>query len=141
VPNNYSSTNTNFDPPNLSKDSTFKSMVPNPYSFGSSPALSKSLYPKAEFLDVIGTKAIVVFPSCYSQSPLRIRILLPTSPPSKSSLKLVVCDVNIVYGNLKCEKEFSRLCPETSTKLSVYEFGFRSDYTMTGFGSLSKLTQ
>jgi hypothetical protein len=37
-------------------------------------------------------------------------------------LKLV-CNVNIVYGNLKYENS-SRLCPETSTKLYVHEFGF-----------------
>ncbi len=41
------------------------------------------------------------FPLCYSQSP-QITDVLPPSPLSKSGLKLV-CDVNIVYGNLKSE--------------------------------------
>ncbi len=69
------------------------------------------------FLDVIGKS--LKSSSCYSQSPLR-QILLPL-PLSISGLKLV-CNVNIVYGNLKSE----RLCPETSTKLYVHEFGFKS---------------
>jgi hypothetical protein len=51
---------------------------------------------EAEFLDVIGTK-VQSFPPFYSQSPL------PPSPPlSKFGLKLV-CNVNVVYGNLKSE--------------------------------------
>ncbi len=44
------------------------------------------------------------FPPCYSQSPL-LTYLIPPPPPSlsKSGLKLV-CNVNIVYGNLKSGK-------------------------------------
>jgi hypothetical protein len=38
--------------------------------------------------------------------------------PLERGLKLV-CNVNTVYG------KFSRLCPETSTKLHVHEFGLR----------------
>jgi hypothetical protein len=45
----------------------------------------------------------------------------PTPPPlGKSGLNLV-CNVIIVYRNLKSVK-LSRLCPETSTKLSIHEF-------------------
>jgi hypothetical protein len=44
----------------------------------------------------------------------------------KRSLKLV-CNVNIVY-----RKQLSRLCPETSTKLYVHEFGFCIQYTVHG---------
>ncbi len=72
-------------------------------------------------MDVIGTKVFKSFPPCYSQS------YLPTdfTPPalSKGSLKLV-CNVNIVYGNLKSEN--FQIIPETSTKLYVHEFGFWS---------------
>jgi hypothetical protein len=45
-------------------------------------------------------KSLKSFPPCYSQSPLLTD--LPPLPPSKSGLKLV-CNVNIVYGNLKPE--------------------------------------
>jgi hypothetical protein len=57
--------------------------------------------PEAEFLDVIGTKVLRV-PPCYSQSPLLMDLTPTPPPPSKSGLKLV-CNVNIVYGNLKSE--------------------------------------
>jgi hypothetical protein len=60
-------------------------------------------------------KSLKSFPPCYSQSPLLTHFT--SLPLGKSVLKLV-CNVNIVYGNL------SRLCPETSTKLYVHEFGF-----------------
>jgi hypothetical protein len=64
----------------------------------------ENIIPEAEFLDVIRTKVLRVFPPCYSQSP---------PPLSKSGLKLV------------CNKvlELSRYCPETSTKFYVHEFG------------------
>ncbi len=55
--------------------------------------------PEAEFLDVIGAKSLKSFPPCYSQSPL---LILHSSPWRKSGLKLV-CNVNIVYGNLMSE--------------------------------------
>ncbi len=79
---------------------------------------------EAKFLDVIG-KSLKGFPPCYSQSPLLTDFFLPPPPPppSKSGLKLV-CNVNTVCGNLKSEN--SRLCTETSTKLYVHEFGFRT---------------
>ncbi len=37
-----------------------------------------------------------------------------------------VCNVNIVHGNLTFENS-TRLCPETSTKLYVHEFGSRNN--------------
>ncbi len=43
-------------------------------------------------------------------------------PPSKSGLKMV-CNVNIVTRKAQVW-ELSRLFPDTSTKLYVYEFGF-----------------
>ncbi len=43
----------------------------------------------------------MIFPPCYSQSSLLTDFIPPLSP-SKSGLKLV-CNVNIVYGNLKSE--------------------------------------
>jgi hypothetical protein len=46
-------------------------------------------------------KSLKSFPPCYSQSPL-LQILLPLPSLSNSGLKLV-CNVNIVYGNLKSE--------------------------------------
>jgi hypothetical protein len=42
------------------------------------------------------------FPPCYSQLPLLTDFYSPPPPLSKSALKLV-CNVNIVYGNLKTE--------------------------------------
>jgi hypothetical protein len=54
-------------------------------------------HPEAEFLDVIGTKVLGVF-FLDIHSHLHLRILLP--PMSKSGLKLV-CNINIVHGNLK----------------------------------------
>jgi hypothetical protein len=56
-------------------------------------------FPEAAFLDVIGTKVLRVFSllftiNCYTNG-------FNSPPPcSKSGLKLV-CNVNIVYGNLK----------------------------------------
>jgi hypothetical protein len=40
---------------------------------------------------------------------------------SKRGLKKLVGNENIVYGNLR---ELSRLCPDSSTKLYIREFGF-----------------
>ncbi len=53
------------------------------------------MHPEAEFLDVIGTKVLRVFPPCFSQS----RFLFLRG---KGGLKLV-CNVNIVYGNFRSE--------------------------------------
>jgi hypothetical protein len=41
-------------------------------------------------------------------------------------------DISLEKKGLECirkpqARELSRLCPETSTKLSVHEFGFRTD--------------
>jgi hypothetical protein len=80
---------------------------------------------KVEFLDVIGTKVSRVFLlSIHTRSHLYKRILLHPPPPplSKSGLKLV-CNVNIVLRKPQVW-ELSILCPETSTKLYVHEFGF-----------------
>jgi hypothetical protein len=56
--------------------------------------------PQAEFLDVIGTKVFRVF--LLASHNLYKRIYPPPPSPSKSGLKLV-CNVNILYGNLKSE--------------------------------------
>jgi hypothetical protein len=56
--------------------------------------------PAAEFLGVIGTKVLgVFFLAIHSRFFYRI---LPPTPFCKSCL-LVVCNVNIVHGNLKSE--------------------------------------
>ncbi len=47
-------------------------------------------------------KSLKSFSPCYSQSPL-LTEFYPPPPPSKSGLKLVCCNVNFVYGNLKSE--------------------------------------
>ncbi len=60
------------------------------------------------------------FPPCYSQSPLTN---FTPPPPCRNGLK-PVCNVNIVYGNLKYENS-QYDAPETSTKLYVHEFCFR----------------
>jgi hypothetical protein len=62
------------------------------------------------------------FPPCFSQSPVLTDFTPPPPPPDKTDLKLV-CNVNVVYRNLKSEIA-QDLCPETSTKLYVHEFGF-----------------
>jgi hypothetical protein len=43
----------------------------------------------------------------------------------------LVCNVNIVYINLK-HGEHSKLCPETSTKFYVHEFGIRNESLLIG---------
>ncbi len=71
----------------------------------------------------------VVWCYVFSQAPLLPDFNHPPPPPpGKSGFKLV-CNVNIVYENLltfyKLQVwELSRLCPETSTKLYVHNFGF-----------------
>jgi hypothetical protein len=61
---------------------------------------------ESELLDVIGTKvSLKSFPPCYSQSPLITDFTPP--PPSNSGLKLV-CNVNIVYGNLKSQNHHAQ---------------------------------
>ncbi len=58
--------------------------------------------PEAEFIDAIRRKvSFKNFPPCYLQSPL-LKDPPPPTLRSKSCLKLV-CNVNIVYGNLKSE--------------------------------------
>jgi hypothetical protein len=91
-------------------------------------------FTEAEFLNVIGSKVLRVFSSMlFTVTSNRF---YPTPLLSKSGLKLV-CNVNIVYGNLKSEN-FQDYGPETSTKLYVHEFGFRyvrgggSEYTVPG---------
>jgi hypothetical protein len=56
---------------------------------------------EAQFLDVIGIKVLRVFLFAI-QSHLYKWISPPPLPLNKSGLKLV-CNVNIVYGNLKSE--------------------------------------
>ncbi len=68
-----------------------------------------SFWSEAEFLDEMGTKVSRVFLFA-TQSPLLTD--LQSTSSSKSVLKPQV------------SWELSRLCPETSTKLSVHEFGF-----------------
>ncbi len=75
--------------------------------------------PEAEFLD--GDKSLKNFPPCHPQSSPLITDFTPSSM-GKSGLKLV-CNVNIVYGNLTSE-DSQRLCPEISTKFCVHKFGF-----------------
>ncbi len=73
---------------------------------------------------IIGRNCDNSFPLAI-QSPLLTDFPPPSPPLSKSGLKLV-CNVKIVYGNLKSEKSTIRLCIETSMKLYVHEFGFWS---------------
>ncbi len=94
-----------------------------PVLFSTAILIVSKAIPEAEFLDVIGTKVLNVF-FLANHSHLYKRILLPLSPLSKSGLKLV-CNINIVYGNLKSEKSQDYVCPETSTKLFFHEFGFQ----------------
>jgi hypothetical protein len=62
---------------------------------------------EAEFLDVIGTSLLFTGTSTN-------QFYTPSPPLRKSGLKLFVM------------LTISRLCPETSTKLYVHEFGFCS---------------
>ncbi len=65
--------------------------------------LSCLMKPEAEFLDVIGTKFLRFFLLAI-HCHLYLRIYPPPpSPQRKIGLKLV-CNVNIMYGNLKSEK-------------------------------------
>jgi hypothetical protein len=94
--------------------------------------------PEAEFLDEIQTRVFRVFllaihSHLYS---FALRFLLFNQPLIVSSVKLLYTvkekggkpyplsnGLRNPYRNLKSE-ELSRLCPETLTKLYVYEFGF-----------------
>ncbi len=70
-------------------------------------------------------KSLKSCPPCHSQSPLLTDFYYPPPFPhtlSKSGMKLV-CNVNIVYGISSLR---TRICPETSSKLYVHEFGFCS---------------
>ncbi len=58
-------------------------------------------YSEAEFLDVIGTKVLRAFLLAFN-SHLYLTDSTPSPPLRKSGLKLV-CNVNIVYGNLESE--------------------------------------
>jgi hypothetical protein len=64
---------------------------------------SKWTNPEAEFLDVIGTKVLRVFLLVIHSHPLQTGLNPPLPPPSKIGLKLV-CNVNILYGNLKSKE-------------------------------------
>jgi hypothetical protein len=55
--------------------------------------------PEAEFLDIIGTKVLWVFFLAINSQLYTNGFYPPPPPPCKSGLKLV-CNVNIVYGNL-----------------------------------------
>ncbi len=57
--------------------------------------------PEAEFFDVIGTKVLRVFLCIFTVTSTN-DFTPPPPPPSESALKQV-CNVNIVYGNLKSE--------------------------------------
>ncbi len=65
-------------------------------------------------------KSLKSFLPCHSQSLLLTNLNPPTPPLSKSGLKLV-CNVNILYGNLKSENSQDD-AQQTSTKLYVHEF-------------------
>jgi hypothetical protein len=62
-------------------------------------------------------KILKSFPPCYSQSPL-----LTDPPPSKCGLKLV-CNVSIVYGNLRSENSQDYV-QKPQRNCIVHEFGF-----------------
>jgi hypothetical protein len=76
---------------------------------------------RGRILGRIWDKSLKSFPPCYSQSPLLpfFPPPPPPRPPSKSGLKLV-CNVKMETSIL----QLSRLCPDTSTKLYIHEFGF-----------------
>jgi hypothetical protein len=79
---------------------------PTTLSYSQSTVHSFLSHPPAEveFLDVNCNwdRSLESFPHCYTQSPV-LTDLTPHPPtPSKSCLKLV-CNVNIVYENLKSE--------------------------------------
>jgi hypothetical protein len=88
-------------------------------------------------------KSIKSFPPCYSQSPLERCLEISISSSSRNLLQFfsvqLLCTVKEKegkpdrkpyhylrnpYRNLKSE---SRLCPETSAKLYLHEFGFRTE--------------
>ncbi len=61
------------------------------------------------FLDVVGTKGLTVF-------LLTIQWILPPLPPSKSCLN-IVCNVNIVYRNLKSENSQLKIVPRNLNEI------------------------
>ncbi len=106
----------------------------------------KSCCTEAELLDEIQTKVLRVFPPCYSQSSLQFSFIFfkLTKPLTvyKSSVTDTIkekggktdrirhpfplpCGLRNTNRNLKSENSQDYLvCPETSTKLEVHEFGF-----------------
>jgi hypothetical protein len=97
-------------------------------------------------------KSLQSFPPCYSQSPLQLCFEIYsyffklTQPLTVSTVQLLYTvkekggkpdrtpypipnGLRNQYRNLKSECELSRLCPETSTKLYVQEFGFWLKFT------------
>jgi hypothetical protein len=106
------------------------------------------LPPEAEFLDKIQTQSLTSFRPCYSQPPLQLCLEISISSNHASSylfLQILYTikekggkpDRNLFPFYLWFKKssqkpqvwELSRLvCPETSTKLYVHEFGFWIKY-------------
>ncbi len=77
------------------------------------------LFSRGRILGRNWDKSLKSFPLCYSQPPLLTDFTPPTR--AKCGLKLVWNVNNVWRPQIR---ELSRLCPETSTKLYVHEFGF-----------------
>jgi hypothetical protein len=79
-------------------------------------------------------KSVKSFPPCYSQSPLKLCLEISISSNSHNLLKFLLYTVKEKGGkpNRKpyippteaSSLKILKLCPETSTKLYVHEFGF-----------------
>ncbi len=82
--------------------------------------------PRGRVREHNGDKSLKSFAPCYIFT-VTSNDGFYSSPHSlrKNGLKLV-CSLNIVYIRKPQVWELSRLCPETSTKLYIHEFGFRS---------------
>jgi hypothetical protein len=79
-------------------------------------------------------RSLKSFTLCYSQSPLLTDITTP-SFLSKSGLKLV-CNVNIVYGNLKSEN-YVHYAQEPQRNCTLMNSSSRSILKFTDFGIYS----
>ncbi len=86
---------------------------------------SSAFTPEAEFLDIIGTKVVIVFLRVI-HSPLYIlqTDFTPPRPPEQKWFEIALFFKHCLCTWKPQDWKLSRLCPKTSTKLYVHEFGF-----------------
>jgi hypothetical protein len=105
----------------------------------SSGCKSQETTTEVEFLNVIGTKLLRVFLLAIHSHHHSRFLPPPPPPPSKSGFKPLVCNLNIVFGNLKSEnsQEYAQKPQRNCTSMNLAS-GLHKDCTVgssknTGF--------